>query len=322
MSKELLIDLGSQLSHVRLYPFFDTCHYLLAALQVRDDIQQHQTATQHFTRRHPLSCWLSTMLLCFSGSILSNFLLGQSPIKDFAQPQHLLLATICWYLVFYSPFDILARLLRFVPVRICVGIAKEIQRTKKIFDGIHSTLVIYPDGYIIVIVIGAVKGCGGSIMSSIDRFIRGVWLPTQHEFLFPTFATKACFISAIIFLLERIKLIQFEGELIYLCVVSMFIYVRTITIFFKQYDPLMPLENVSSGLLFNSWSEIISDAYRRATVASSSTSTTNLSPQQQATAMPAAFTPLTATTTLMGSKKEANNNNDAPAKGADGKKRD
>jgi hypothetical protein len=29
-------------------------------------------------------------------------------------------------------------------------------------------------------------GCGGAIMSSVDRFIRGLWLPTQHEFLFPS----------------------------------------------------------------------------------------------------------------------------------------
>ncbi|CAF2910049.1 unnamed protein product [Rotaria sp. Silwood2] len=278
-------------------------------------------ATQNFTRRHPLSCWLSTMLLCFSGSILSNFLLGESPIKDFAQHQHLLLATLCWYLVFYSPFDIIARLLRFVPVRICVGVGKEIQRTKKIFDGIHSTLAIYPDGYIIVVTIGAIKGCGGSVMSSIDRFIRGLWLPTQHEFLFPSFATKACFISATIFLLEHIRVIQFERELIYLCVASMFIYVRIITIFFKQYDPLMPFENLSSGLLFNSWSETISDAYRRATVGSSSTSTTNTSTPQQATIIPAALTPLTATTTLIGSKKETSTA-DGQMKGLDGKKRD
>ncbi len=98
------------------------------------------------------------MLLCFSGSILANFLLGESPIKDFVHYQHLLLATICWYFVFYSPFDIVARLLRFIPIRIVVGIAKEIQRTKKIFDGVHSTLTIYPDGYIIVVIIGAIKG--------------------------------------------------------------------------------------------------------------------------------------------------------------------
>jgi hypothetical protein len=52
-------------------------------------------------------------------------------------------------------------------------------------------------------------------------------------------------------------LIQFERELIYICVASMFIYVRVITVFFKQYDPFMPFENFSSGLLFNSWSETI-----------------------------------------------------------------
>lgn len=115
-------------------------------------------AIPNFPRRHPLSCWVSTMLLSFSGSILSNFLLGASPVKDFASYQHILLASICWYLVFYSPFDLLTRLLRLVPVRIVVGIGKEIQRTKKIFDGVHSTLALYPDGYLIVILIGAIKG--------------------------------------------------------------------------------------------------------------------------------------------------------------------
>ncbi|CAF1234092.1 unnamed protein product [Adineta steineri] len=321
MNKEILIDVGSQLAHLRMYPVFDVCHYLLTALLVRDDIQQHQPATQNFTRRHPLSCWLSTMLLSFAGSILSNFLLGESPIKDFAHHQHLLLATICWYLVFYSPFDIITRLLRFVPIRIIVGVAKEIQRTKKVFDGVHSTLAIYPDGYLIVVLIGAIKGCGGSIISSIDRFIRGVWLPTQTEFLFPSFATKACFISAIVFLLEYLQLIQFERELVYLCVASMFIYVRIITIFFKQYDPLMPFENLSSGILFNSWSETISDAYRRATASSTIPGAINASTQPQATVIPAALTPLTATTTMISSKKETNNN-DGQVKSLDVKKRD
>jgi len=133
MNKEIFIDVGSQLAHIRMYPAFDICHYLLSALQVKDDIQQHQAPTQNFILRHPLSCWLSTMLISFAGSIFSNFLLGESPIKDFVHYQHLLLATICWYFVFYSPFDIVARLLRFTPIRVVVATAKEIQRTKKIF---------------------------------------------------------------------------------------------------------------------------------------------------------------------------------------------
>ena len=220
MNKEVLIDVGAQLARLRMYPVFDMCHYLLTALQVREDIQQHPTGelspaeslretkillvsvSHNFTRRHPLSCWLSTMLVCFSGSILTNFLLGESPIKDFYHHQHLLLATMCWYFVFYSPFDLVARLLRFIPIRLVIGVAKEIQRTRKIYDGVHSTLALYPDGYLIVVFIGAIKGktgspltgatifrcsgCGGAILSSIDRFIRGVWLPNQNEFLFPS----------------------------------------------------------------------------------------------------------------------------------------
>ena len=94
-------------------------------------------ATQNFTRRHPLSCWLSTILLCFSGSILTNFLLGECLLKDFVYYQHLLLATICWYLAFYSPFDFITRLLRFIPFRLVIGVGKEIHRTKRIYDGVR-----------------------------------------------------------------------------------------------------------------------------------------------------------------------------------------
>ena len=42
MNKEILINVGSQLSHLRMYPLLDMCHYLFTALQVRDDIQQYQ----------------------------------------------------------------------------------------------------------------------------------------------------------------------------------------------------------------------------------------------------------------------------------------
>jgi hypothetical protein len=70
-------------------------------------------------------------------------------------------------------------------------------------------------------------------------------------------ATKACFLSSLVFLLSHIRLLHFERELIYLCIASMFIYVRVITLFFKQYDPLMPFENLSTGLLFSSWIDII-----------------------------------------------------------------
>lgn len=186
MNKEVLIDIGSQLAQLKVYPFLDICYYLIIALQVRDDIQQYQTVTQNFTRRHPLSCWLSTILLCFSGSILTNFLLGENLLKDFFHHQHLLLATVCWYVVFYSPIDFIGQLLAFLPIRLLIGIGRELQRTKKIYEHVHLTLIHYPNAFIVIVIIGAIRGCGEAIMSSIEKFIRGIWLPNQHEFLFPS----------------------------------------------------------------------------------------------------------------------------------------
>lgn len=43
MNKEVLIEIGSHMARLRMYPVFDTCHYLLIAMHVRDEIQQYQT---------------------------------------------------------------------------------------------------------------------------------------------------------------------------------------------------------------------------------------------------------------------------------------
>lgn len=121
------------------------------------------------------------MLMCFSGPILANFLLGESPIKDFLHYQHLLLATVCWYLIFYSPFDLFDRFIRFLPIRLLIGIGKEILRTKKIYTGVHSTLALYPDGYIIVVLIGGIKGKKSHSKKTIAKIIQVVVDPLCHR---------------------------------------------------------------------------------------------------------------------------------------------
>jgi len=109
---------------------------------------------------------------------------------------------------------------------------KEIQRTRKVHDGVQSTMAAYPDAYIVIVIIGAIKGCAGSLMAAMDRFLRGVWMPNQHEFLYPSFTTKACLIASIVFTMERKSLFNVDRELIYLLISSVFIYVKIITIFF------------------------------------------------------------------------------------------
>lgn len=50
-----------------------------------------------FSRRHPLACWISSMLMCFATSIVSNFLVGESLVIPFKNHQELLVATAVWY---------------------------------------------------------------------------------------------------------------------------------------------------------------------------------------------------------------------------------
>ena len=52
-------------------PWFDLCHYTLAALAVRKEVGLSRSRT------NPLSTWMATMSASFAGSLLANPLLGQ-----------------------------------------------------------------------------------------------------------------------------------------------------------------------------------------------------------------------------------------------------
>jgi hypothetical protein len=53
-------------------------------------------AAQSFSRRHPASLWLSSMMMCFSGSIIVNLLMGQNVLAPFKNHDDVLLATLAW----------------------------------------------------------------------------------------------------------------------------------------------------------------------------------------------------------------------------------
>ena len=55
----------------QLSPWFDLCHYTLAALAVRKEVGVTRA------RANPLATWLATMSASFAGSLLANPLLGK-----------------------------------------------------------------------------------------------------------------------------------------------------------------------------------------------------------------------------------------------------
>ena len=90
------------------------------------------------------------------------------------------------YLVFFSPFDIFYKLVKFLPIKIVISCCKELVRCRKIYDGVNHAMHLYPNSYVIIVLVGAVKGAGAGFMTVLDRLNRGVFIQNSSEVLHPS----------------------------------------------------------------------------------------------------------------------------------------
>lgn len=261
VDQELLEDYGLLLLKLKMFPYFDIANYILYCLAVREDIQLHQSATPNFHKRHPFATYVSSMLLCFGSGMIAHLILGEPLLSDFKSHQGLALASVCWYLVFFSPFDVFYKFAKFLPVKIVLSVLKEVIRVRKVYEGVAHALHIYPDSYVIIVLVGCIKGSGSGFLTIIDRFTRGFYLPNTSEVLHPTFASKACLVASILFTLERKSLLpSFTRNILFFCVIVFFCYVKIMSLFLKSFDPFVPFENLTAAVFFGG----IMDALRKA----------------------------------------------------------
>lgn len=60
------------------------------------------TGAQAFSRKHPLSCWLSTMLVVFASGMLCNGLLGEPILAPLKNTPQIIVATVVWLVYKYK----------------------------------------------------------------------------------------------------------------------------------------------------------------------------------------------------------------------------
>lgn len=58
--------------------------------------------------------------------------------------------------------------------------------TFQIHDGVSHAAKLYPNAYVIMILIGTLKGNGAGFTKLLERLIRGAWTPTAMEFMQPS----------------------------------------------------------------------------------------------------------------------------------------
>ncbi|XP_018573559.1 trimeric intracellular cation channel type 1B.1 [Anoplophora glabripennis] len=248
MDPEAFLDIANQVVKLKMFPYFDIAHCTLCALSVREDLG---TGAQAFSRKHPLACWLSYMLVVFAGGMVANGLLAEPILAPLKNSPQILVATLVWYIVFYTPMDLGYKLAKFLPVKIIFSAMKEIYRCKKVYDGVTHAAKLYPNAYLIMVIIGTLKGNGAGFTRLLERLIRGVWTPTAMEFMQASFYTKASLVASIIFILDKkTELISAPHALVYFGIVIFFVYFKLSSIILGIHDPFIPFENLMCALFF------------------------------------------------------------------------
>jgi len=259
MDPEAFLDMANQVTKLKMYPYFDLAHAALCCLAVRDDLAN---GALPFSRKHPLALWASTMLVIFSGGILANLLLGEPVLAPLKNNNQLLLSTVVWYLIFYSPFDVGYKFFKFLPIKVICAALKEIYRAKKVHDGVTHAAKLFPNAYIVMIAIGAIKGNGAGFIKVGERLVRGVWTPTAVEFLVPNFSTKASILAAVIFVIDKkTDLISAPHALVYFGVVIFFVYFKLSSLLLAVTDPFVPFENLFCAICMGGVFDVIQETF-------------------------------------------------------------
>ncbi|VEN57995.1 unnamed protein product, partial [Callosobruchus maculatus] len=144
--------------------------------------------------------------------------------------------------------DIAFKFADFWPVKLTVLAMKEVYRCHKVYHGVEHAAKLSPDAFIIMIVIGIVKGNGDGLTREL---IRGAWTPIIIDFMHPSYYTKICFVASVIFVLHKqTELIPASEALVYLGVVIFFVYFKMCYIILGLRDPFAPLENITCDIVF------------------------------------------------------------------------
>ena len=190
--------MADHVANVKMFPVYLTVHYLLVTLSLRS-----RPGAKQFAKDHPFSSLFVSVTSCFGGAIIQSFVLGESLLKPFYNTRNVSLAAATWYLVMFSPFDVVEE---FFSTKLCKGVLlvlKEVHRIRGITDGVLIGMKLQSGNWLLPLILGCIRGSGAKfLMRPLDHFMRGEVM-SGHELLKPHFSTKMSVASSLFLLLQH-----------------------------------------------------------------------------------------------------------------------
>ncbi|CAI5799192.1 trimeric intracellular cation channel type A [Podarcis lilfordi] len=241
-------DLAAAFARLPVFPVFDLGYFVVSILYLK-----YEKGAVELSRQSPFASWVCAMLYCFGSYILADLLLGEAPVDYFSNNASVLLATAVWYLTFYCPLNIFYKCVSFLPVKLVFVAMKEVVRVRKIAAGVHHAHHQYHNGWLIMVIVGFVKGSGVALMSNFEQLLRGIWKPETNELLHMTFPSKASLYGAVLFTLQQAHWLPVsKATLIFFFTLFMIVCKVFMTATHSHGSPFAPFEGVACPILFGS----------------------------------------------------------------------
>ena len=221
-------------------------HFLTHSVLVAYKMRQSEVEGRLFAVKYPIASCATHFIVSLFGTILSNFLLGIPVMQVCTDPQNLFLSFVAWYLVFFSPYDIILSLLNLLPLRIVLEILHEIKRAINVHLGILQAAKVYPEAWTVMAIIATIRGSGTSWGITFSRLITNSPLATEHELINFVAATRISLIAGVILGLSQVGILKLDPLAVLPVVATVLIAVRLGTLVYQWGDPF----TLTQGLLW------------------------------------------------------------------------
>lgn len=239
-------DLTLAFSRTSMFPFFDIAHYLVSVMALKQ-----RPGAVAAAWNNPLASWLSAMLHCFGGGILSCMLLAESPLKFLTNHTNILLASSIWYIVFFCPRDLVSQGYSYQPIQFLAAGMKEVTRTWKIVGGVSDANSYYRNAWIVMIVVGWARGAGGAVVTACEQLLKGDWKPEGDEWLKMSFPCKITLLGSIMFTFQHTRHLAIsKHDLMFLYTIFLVTIKVTMMMTKDTAVTLTPFEDTLTRMLF------------------------------------------------------------------------
>ncbi|PFX32197.1 Trimeric intracellular cation channel type A [Stylophora pistillata] len=229
-----------------------------------------------FAYSHPMSSWVASILTCFAGTFLSNFLLGNSLLSPLTDLEQIAILSVIWYLVFFCPLDLFTKVFMLKPLWIALLVVKEAHRARNILKGVEMSSTLHHDAWLVMIaiirkgksyktlvlhqdnnfclislsiLITCLVGAGSRLLRPVVLFAQGK-VDAINEALYPSFVTKLSIVGSVLFIVVQKRMVAFTSAEVLLGITCVGAFLQVLMDLSNTSDPFTYLEKAVAAVLF------------------------------------------------------------------------